>query len=448
MTELRLGLIGDNISRSRSPLLHRLAGRQNGIRVRYDSLIPTDLGQDFEEVFESCRQGGYRGLNITYPYKERVVARVAVDDPLVRAMGTVNTVTFEADGPHGTSTDYTGFVAAYRAARADRSPGTVLMIGTGGVGRAVAFGLVGLGAPRLRLLDRDTSKSEALVAALRDAAPDMEVGVWTDAAAAADGAAGLINCTPVGMHGHDGTPLSREAMDGADWAFDAVYTPAETRFLSDASAEGLQVISGWELFFWQGVHAWRIFSGRSVDEADLRRALTEPQGREARWRPELAATKAGPLPIPHLGNLLQRARNLAGRVGLRKEQRAFGKVGLIDIDDAGGDDDRHLGPPVADEGGQRQPVHFARHVHVGEQDADVVMPLQQRDRLFGGAGPVGPEPGILDHRDGFHLDQRLVLHDQNGRARLWARRHFGPDPASEGRGLSLNPSIPPVERSI
>ncbi len=273
MSELLLGLIGDNIARSQAPRLHRLAGRQSRIEVRYDRLVPTEIGKDFETVFDTCRTGGYRGLNITYPYKERVAARVRIDDPLVRAMGTVNTVTFEADGPQGTSTDFTGFVSAYRAARGVRLPGTVLMIGSGGVGRAVAFGLLSLGVQDLRVADRDRAKAEALAGTLRAIAPGLAVSVTEDAAATASGAAGLINCTPVGMHGHSGTPLARDALRGAEWAFDAVYTPTQTQFLMDAEAEGLAVISGWELFFWQGVHAWKIFSGNAVDEVELRREL-------------------------------------------------------------------------------------------------------------------------------------------------------------------------------
>ena len=65
-------------------------------------------------------------------------------------------------------------------------------------------------------------------------------------------------------------------MAGAEWAFDAVYTPytpAETQFLSDAAAEGLAVVSGFELFFHQGVDAWALFSGRPIDPAALRAAL-------------------------------------------------------------------------------------------------------------------------------------------------------------------------------
>ncbi|SPH24270.1 Shikimate dehydrogenase (NADP(+)) [Defluviimonas aquaemixtae] len=65
--EFHLGLIGDNVSRSRSPLLHRLAGRQHGLTVVYDSLIPHDLSKDFDAVFADCATGDYRGINVTYP---------------------------------------------------------------------------------------------------------------------------------------------------------------------------------------------------------------------------------------------------------------------------------------------------------------------------------------------------------------------------------------------
>jgi len=271
---LRLGLIGDNIRASRSPLLHRIAGEMLGIPTVYDRLIPADLGQSFDAVFADCA-ATRRGINVTYPYKEVAARKVTVDDPLVRAIGAVNTVLFEPEGPKGHNTDFTGFKAAYERVRAKAAPGTVLMIGTGGVGRAVAFGLAGLGATTLRLVDRDRAKAETLAVELRAAAPAMTVEVAGDAEAAARGCDGLINCTPLGMDGYPGTPLPRAAMAGAAWAFDAVYTPEDTLFLTDAAAEGLQIISGWELYFYQGVHASRLFTGRSLDEDALRSRLRE-----------------------------------------------------------------------------------------------------------------------------------------------------------------------------
>ncbi|MFN3647289.1 MAG: shikimate dehydrogenase family protein [Gemmobacter sp.] len=277
---IRLGLIGDNIAKSQSPRLHRLAGQQNGRRVVYDSLIPAEQGKPFDDLFAHVAQAGYRGVNVTYPYKERVVAKVGIADPLVRAIGAVNTVVFAPEGPQGFNTDYSGFVAAYRRVRGDAAPGPVLMIGAGGVGRAVAFGLIALGMTEFRLADRDLAKAEALAEALRAARPGLPVTTGTDAAALAAGVAGIVNCTPVGMVGYGGTPLAAEHLAGAAWCFDAVYTPVDTPFLQDAAAAGLQVISGYELFVGQGVDAWAIFTGLPLDEARLRADLAE--GRDAR----------------------------------------------------------------------------------------------------------------------------------------------------------------------
>ena len=66
-----------------------------------------------------------------------------------------------------------------------------------------------------------------------------------------------------------------DAMQGTEWAFDAVYTPVDTQFLQDAAAEGLSVISGYELFFYQGVHAWAHFANLPLDETRLRADLQE-----------------------------------------------------------------------------------------------------------------------------------------------------------------------------
>lgn len=273
---LKLGLIGDNIGASQSPKLHRLAGRLHGRVVTYDRLIPKDEGLAFDALFARCAQSGYRGVNITYPYKERVVSAVQIDDPLVQAIGAVNTVVFDATGPRGFNTDYSGFIAAYRARRGAQTPGTVCMIGAGGVGRAVAFGLLALGAQVLHIVDRDATKSRTLASDLRAAGLTV-VTTGADASKAAIGAEGLINCTPVGMVGYDGTPLPAADMAGAVWAFDAVYTPVDTQFLQDANRAGLDVISGYDLFFGQGVDAWFIFTGLPLDHIALRAALLQPE---------------------------------------------------------------------------------------------------------------------------------------------------------------------------
>lgn len=268
---IRLGLIGDNIARSRAPDLHRIAGRLAGVETTYDRLIPREMGLDFDTVFAQCARTGYRGINITYPYKERAARMVVSHDALVRDVGAVNTVIFSPRGAEGHNTDLTGFIAAYRAAFGATPPGTVALIGAGGVGKAIAFGLVGLAAVAVRIADKDRARATALCAILEKAG--LPASVAADAAQAADGADGIVNCTPVGMVGYEGTPVPAEALPGRRWAFDAVYTPVDTTFLQQAEAAGLQCLSGFELFFHQGVQAFRIFTGLDVPEAELRRRL-------------------------------------------------------------------------------------------------------------------------------------------------------------------------------
>jgi shikimate dehydrogenase len=270
---IRLGLIGDNIAASRSPALHEASAPLIGRTVRYDRLVPRELGLDFDGAFARAQAEGFRGLNITYPYKERVVEKLRIEDPRVARLGAVNTVLFEAGGPVGWNTDFTGFMAAYRSAFADHAPGVVCMIGAGGVGKAVAYGLIELGATEIRLVERDLSKAQALAAALSEAAPGLRTSATDDAEAAAAGADGVVNSTPVGMDRYPGTPLPRAAMRGASWAFDAVYTPMDTRFLRDAEAEGLRILSGYELFFYQALHAFALFHGTALPEAAMRDLL-------------------------------------------------------------------------------------------------------------------------------------------------------------------------------
>jgi shikimate dehydrogenase len=274
VTEVKLGLIGDNIARSRSPLLHVEAGRLCGLRVSYERLVPGDMGLSFEAVFERCRQGGFHGINVTYPYKEQVVPLVRIDAPEVSRIGACNTVLFSGGRANGFNTDYSGFVAAYRSVFGARETGTVAMAGAGGVGKAIAFALAALGCPRLRLYDPHEGHATALARSIGAADTCMAVEVCGSIGEAADGADGLVNCTPLGMAGQPGTAIPAALMDKAAWAFDAVYTPVETEFLECARAANLEVMSGYELYFHQGVDAFRLFTGKNVDQTALRGVLT------------------------------------------------------------------------------------------------------------------------------------------------------------------------------
>lgn len=273
MPAIRLGLIGDNIAASRSPALHRLAGQICGLDVSYDLLVPRVLGLDFEATFDRARADGYRGLNITFPYKERVLPRVTMNEPIVRAIAACNTVSFEPAGAIGANTDYTGFLGAYRGNFGDSAPGNVAMAGCGGVGKAIGFALAALGAKALHLFDPEGTKADELARALAGAHHTLDVQVTGSIEQACESADGFVNCTPLGMVGYDGSAFPNHGFDKGNWAFDAVYTPMDTPFLVGARTAGLSTMGGYELLLYQGIACFRIFTGREIGATELRRAL-------------------------------------------------------------------------------------------------------------------------------------------------------------------------------
>ena len=127
-----------------------------GLEVAYDLLIPKAEGLEFDALFARCEAQGYNGLNITLPYKIRVMPKLEFPDATILQVGSSNTVVFGGARPLGYNTDYTGFMAAYRNRFAGTLPGSVAVAGAGGAGRAVAFALAKLGSKRDQALRRQT----------------------------------------------------------------------------------------------------------------------------------------------------------------------------------------------------------------------------------------------------------------------------------------------------
>lgn len=268
----KIGLIGDQIAGSLSPLLHSSAAEVCGIELDYQLLIPAIEGLDFDGLYRQCKESGYHGLNITYPYKERIPDSLDIDDTLVSAIGAINTLVFRGDRVCGTNTDYSGFVNAYGFCFEDQAPGSVTVFGAGGVGKAVAFGLLKLGVRELRLVDSNPEQASALARVLQAAQPEINCEVFApeDVIPPSDG---LINCTPVGMQRIPGCAVPDYLMGHARWCFDAVYDPVDTEFLLRAQARGIAVMSGIDLFVFMGLDTFHFFTGSQMDMHALVRAM-------------------------------------------------------------------------------------------------------------------------------------------------------------------------------
>jgi len=270
------GLIGNPVGHSLSPPMHEAGYEALGVDARYVTFEPPTDGA--AAAVEGAADLGVAGLNVTIPFKQDVLA--AVDpDPLARRIGAVNTVDFSGDEPTGHNTDAVGATRALRAHDVALS-GTAVVVGAGGAGRAVAFGLADEGMS-VRIANRTASKADALAADVRgdgdesgEASADA-TGHGLDALpellADADV---LVNATSVGME-EDATPVTADALHGDLGVLDAVYRPLETRLLRDAAAAGATTVDGAWMLLYQGVEAFERWTGREAPVDAMNEALRE-----------------------------------------------------------------------------------------------------------------------------------------------------------------------------
>jgi shikimate dehydrogenase len=275
-----LGLIGSPIAHSASPAMHEAAAEAVGLRAHYQLIdVPGADGAQLRTLLSALAPIGFSGVNVTFPYKERVLPLLDDLSPGARAVGAVNTIVVRDGRLTGHNTDTTGFARALIEAFGPRPEGPVALVGAGGVGKAVAVALAQFEGIEVRLVDADPAKAEAVAAAL---AGHAAVRVCGSVAAALDGARGVVNGTPVGMLPDRGTPVPAELLRPGMWVADAVYSPLWTPFLVDAARIGARTMTGRELAIHQALDAFALFTGREAPaEAMARafdRAVTPPAG--------------------------------------------------------------------------------------------------------------------------------------------------------------------------
>ncbi|SEK93539.1 shikimate dehydrogenase [Bosea lupini] len=260
-----LGLIGFPIAHSATPTTQEAAARAAGIEAHYHLIeVAGASREDLAAMLDGIRRLGFSGINVTYPYKEAVVPLLDGLSEQAAAMGAVNTIVVDDGRLIGHNTDASGFATAYRRLGRQDGDKPVAIIGTGGVGKAIAFALAGCGVTRLRLCDVDRSRAEALAGLLGTRA---SVEIAASAEAAAEGAAGIVNGTPVGMLPDRGIPIEPSAIQASQWVADAVYHPLWTPLLKAAQKAGATVMTGRELSIHQAVDAFRLFTGLEASEA-------------------------------------------------------------------------------------------------------------------------------------------------------------------------------------
>ena len=274
-----LGLIGANIMGSLSPALFAEAFKSAGIDGFYHLMDVDHLRERrLPQLLAAVKAAGFAGANITFPFKQEVIALLDSVDAEAAQIGAVNTVAIAPDGrTTGYNFDRRGWRRSFEEAIGADSAreATVVLIGAGGAGRAVAFALMDLGVAQLMVHDRDAARAQALCGDLAThfgALRCRVAGTLVNEIAAADG---IVNATQTGMRGFPGNPVPTSALKASHWAADVIYTPIDTEFIKAAAARGARVLNGGGMCVHQAVEAFRLFTGITPDVARMHRAFSK-----------------------------------------------------------------------------------------------------------------------------------------------------------------------------
>lgn len=260
------GVIGSPVAHSKSPRLHGHWLRKYGIAGHY---IPMDIAPDkLADALRMLPELGFVGVNVTIPYKEKVMELADLVTDRATLIGAANTLIFRKDGKiHADNTDGYGFIENLRqnAPSWDPKAGPAVVLGAGGAARAVIASLLDVGAPEIRLSNRTRIRADTL---REDFGNRVNVVEWVQAGNVLEDAATVINTTSLGMVGK---PEMRVPLDGlrrGTVVNDLVYTPLETRFLRVAAEQGCTVVDGLGMLLHQAVPGFERWFGQrpEVDE--------------------------------------------------------------------------------------------------------------------------------------------------------------------------------------
>jgi len=268
----RTGLIGRAIMASRSPWLHEQEAQAQGLDLSYElfdfterGLADTDLGPELRQLSEA----GYRGVNITFPFKQAVIPLLDELADCARSVGAVNTVAMRGGRLIGYNTDKTGFEESFAAHMPDVRLDRVLQLGAGGAGAAVASALLSLGTRELVIADLDQVRAGALAERLSREHPSSTVTARQITQIDTATVCGIVNTTPMGMAAHPQPAIDPALVNARHWVADIVYFPLETEFLRIAREKGCRTLDGSGMVVGQAARAFEIFTGARADKARM-----------------------------------------------------------------------------------------------------------------------------------------------------------------------------------
>lgn len=269
------GVIGNPVEHSLSPAIHNAAFQHLDLNFVYLAFPVEDVAGTIHGI---RALGNIRGFSITIPHKVSFVPYLDKLDETARHIGAINTIVKRDGLLVGYNTDALGSLRALDAAQVNLSGKEILILGSGGAARAIAFSLaLNRQISGLTILGIEEKERVQLAEDLRKgtkiAIMDSPLTVKSLSSAIARSQL-MIHCTPLGMHpNHDKTCVSKDLIKPHIVVMDIVYNPLETRLLREAKEVGCQTIRGIDMFLYQAVAQFELWTSQTAPINVMRKVL-------------------------------------------------------------------------------------------------------------------------------------------------------------------------------
>lgn len=270
----RFSLIGDPVEHSLSPILFRSLANQLGLELTYDKIKITK--EDLAGFFYNLRQHKeeFNGLNITIPHKHKALKLLERADRTANMIRAVNCIKQTKTGIIGTNTDWLGFTKNLKEGEVSVEGKHCVVLGAGGVARAVIYALSRIGIKELAIVNRTIDRAFQLSEAIQRWGLNFRVTVHPleDSRILCLDSDVIINCTSVGMTPDiDRSPVPAQFIQKGHVLIDTVYTPVETQFLKFGKLVSAVTLNGLGMFIAQGIASLEYWLDRTVmDQIDIK----------------------------------------------------------------------------------------------------------------------------------------------------------------------------------
>ncbi len=259
MATMRVGVIGDPVAHSLSPIFQQPAFDAAGIDATYERWH-TPL-EELPVRIASLREPDALGANVTVPHKTAVMSLVDELSILGQRIGAVNTIINRDGVLHGDNTDVYGFQRSLIERRPTVERDRVLVLGAGGAARAIVAALADFGVAGLTIANRTPAKAEEMARDLH--ANGAAIIPWTDwdlTAAIRDHSV-IVNATSIGWNDEQRVldPAMFDAFDPDGLIADLTYR--DTTLLLDAQAAGIATLDGLPMLVYQGARSFELWTG-------------------------------------------------------------------------------------------------------------------------------------------------------------------------------------------